>query len=138
MSYLYEGQVVIMYAYKMVSMHVSKKCYICMSSCIDETLQFSTSLRHIIVTLFLVVNTLSISFYFSYISLFIFIFNDPKNLNQNKAFFFVPFFLSNFSSYLLIIMGSISEQEYVCVLAYLEYLITKFMARKQEKSKASQ
>ena len=115
---------------------------------IDEPFRFNTTLQHIIVTLFFIFYPLSISFYFSFISLsFRYHFhlqwnfdlsNNPKNLNQNIPFFFILFFLSNFSSYFLVIKASISEEEYVCVLPDLEYLITKFTAWEQENSKASQ
>ena len=56
---LHECQVVIMCAYEVASMHVSKPCYINMYLSIDEPFRFNISLRHILVNLALVVNTLS-------------------------------------------------------------------------------
>ena len=66
---LHEWQVVFMRPYDVASMHVSKPCYISMYPSIDEPLWLNASLRHILVALVLIVNTLSISLYFSLIFL---------------------------------------------------------------------
>ena len=52
-----------MRAYKVARMRVSKPCYINMYRNIDEPFQFNASLRHIIVNLVLIVNTLVNSYY---------------------------------------------------------------------------
>ena len=78
MACLHECQVAIMRAYEVASMHRSKPCYINMSLTIDEPFWFNASLRHILVNLALVVNTLSNSSYslsfLSYLLLLILLF----------------------------------------------------------------
>ena len=52
-----------MHAYEVVSMHVSKACYINMYRCIDEPFWFNASLWHTLVTLVLIANKSSTSYF---------------------------------------------------------------------------
>ena len=56
-------------SYKLMSIHVSKPCYISMSLSIDESFFINTNLWHILLSLVLIIDTLSFSSYSSQFSL---------------------------------------------------------------------
>ena len=115
---------------QVASMHVSKLCYICMCSSIDEPFLFNDNLRHICQTLVLIANTSSISSYFPLLILF---FTLILCLATTMAIWTgIPLlFTRNFSFYILVYNNNIKWQEYVCVLGDLECLTTKFMVLEQ-------
>ena len=95
---LYEWQVVIMCAYEVANMHVSKPCYISMYPSIDDLLRFNASIQHILATLVLIENTLLISSYFRLISLWFS--SSLKNLSLAMALLIITFRSNSIQGYL--------------------------------------
>ena len=134
---------------KVLSMHVPNHV---MEACVLVLMNHSSSMsvyNMLLYILFLLLiycqlPRISSLQFLSYFPIFIIFFTlkvvlgyNPDNLKRNTTFlhcylFYLFFFSRNLSSYLLVTMATISEQDYNCVLGDLECLTTKFMALEQE------